>query len=224
MTTSETFFKENSPPLSHSHSRLDEQMEHAANVQRTSVDVLRAQGMAYIRFAIETPELYRLATMEEWRPGSHVATVLAGYAERRVFQGFSRGPASRAKASFQIAWHRGRVFELAFEVRTSTLRLSELLTGVPADSSMYGDLKDFIRSRQSDDLPDHRRLDPRKIQIRTYNRSGNIMLVVRITDGDNEYAVRKLVHLINEIYLTFLADGKYFDYLVETFNLDPDRM
>jgi hypothetical protein len=153
-----------------------------------------------------------------------VATVLAGYAERRVFQGFSRGPASRGKASFQIAWHRGRVFELAFEVRTSTLRLSELLTGVPADSSMYGDLKVFIRSRQSDDLPDHRRLDARKIQIRTYNRSGNIMLVVRIKDGDSEYAIRKLVHLINEIYLTFLADGKYFDYLVETFNLDPDRM
>ena len=40
----------------------------------------------------------------------------------------------------------------------------------------------------------------------------------------SEYAVRKLVHLINEIYLTFLTDGKYFDYLVETFNLDPDRM
>jgi hypothetical protein len=153
-----------------------------------------------------------------------VAAVLAGYAERCVFQGFSRGPASRGKASFQVAWHRGRVFELTFEARSGTLRLSELLTNVPADSSMHEDLKDFIRSRQSDDLPDHRRLDAQKLQIRTYNRSGNIMLVVKARDGDNEYAVRKLVHLINEIYLTFLADGKYFDYLVETFNLDPDRM
>ncbi|HET6325418.1 MAG TPA: hypothetical protein VFG04_12135 [Planctomycetaceae bacterium] len=153
-----------------------------------------------------------------------VAAVLAGYAERRVFHGFSRGPTSGGTASFQIAWHRGRVFELAFDARTGTLRLPGLLTGVPAGSTMYAELKDFIRSRQSDDLPDHRRLDVRKIQTRTYNRSGNILLVMKVKDGDSEYAVRKLVHLINEIYLTFLADGKYFDYLVETFNLDPDRM
>jgi hypothetical protein len=89
---------------------------------------------------------------------------------------------------------------------------------------MYEDLKAFIRSRQSDDLPDHRRLDRRKVQIRTSMRSGKIQLVLKIKDGDTEYAVRKLVHLVNEIYLAFLADGKYFDYLVETFDLDPDRM
>jgi hypothetical protein len=153
-----------------------------------------------------------------------VAAVLAGYAERRVFQGFSRGPSSGGKASFQIAWHRGRVFELAFDARAGTFRLPDLLTGIPVESSMYEDLKVFIRSRQSDELPDHRRLDARKTQVRTYNRSGNVLLVMKVKDGDSEYAVRKLVHLINEIYLTFLAEGKYFDYLVETFNLDPDRM
>lgn len=153
-----------------------------------------------------------------------VASVLAGYAERRVFRGFSRGPVVGGKARFQFAWHRGRVFELSFEAKSGTLRLPELLIDVPADITMYEDLKEFIRSRQSDDLPDHRRLDPRKIQIRTYNRGGNILLVLKIKDGDCEYAVRKLIHLINEVYLTFLLDGKYFDYLVETFNLDPDRM
>jgi hypothetical protein len=153
-----------------------------------------------------------------------VAEVLAAYAERRVFRGFSRGLVTGGKASFQFAWHRGRVFELTFDARQGTLRLPEVLIDVPADIRMYEDLKAFIRSRQSDELPDHRRLDTRKIQIRTYNRDGNILLVAKIKDGDSEYAVRKLIHLVNEIYLTFLADGKYFDYLVETFNLDPDRM
>jgi hypothetical protein len=152
------------------------------------------------------------------------AAVLAGYAERRVFHGFSRGPTSGGRASFQIAWHRSRVFEIAFDARLAILRLPELLTGIPADSTMYEELKAFIRSRQSDDVPDHRRLDARKVQTRTYNRGGSVLLVLKIKNGDCEYAVRKLVHLINEIYLTFLADGKYFDYLVETFNLDPDRM
>jgi hypothetical protein len=153
-----------------------------------------------------------------------VAAVLAGYAERRVFRGFSRGLAAGEKASFQFVWHRDRVFELTFDGRQNTLRLPELLIDVPADITMYEDLKSFIRSRQAGDLPDHRRLDARKIQIRTYNRGGNILLIFKLKDGDVEYAVRKLVHLVNEIYLTFLADGKYFDYLVETFNLDPDRM
>ena len=134
------------------------------------------------------------------------------------------GPAAGGKASFQFAWHRGRVFELTFDARQRTLRLPELLIDVPADITMYDDLKSFIRSRQSGNLPDHRRLDTRKIQIRTYNRGGNILLTFKFKDRDVEYAVRKLIHLVNEIYLTFLADGKYFDYLVETFNLDPDRM
>ncbi len=153
-----------------------------------------------------------------------VAGVLAAYAERRVFHGFSRKPTSPGKASFQIVWHRGRVFELVFDASAGTLRLPALLTGVHADPTMYEELKDFIRSRQAGEVPDHRRLDARKLQIRTYNRGGDILLVLKTKDGDSEYAVRKLVHLINEIYLTFLADGKYFDYMVETFNLDPDRM
>jgi len=170
------------------------------------------------------PQISSTVTKTTESPIDIVAAVLAGYAERRVFHGFSRGPAAGGKARFQIAWHRGRVFEITFDDPAGTLRLPELLTGIPADSTMYEDLKAFIRSRQSDDLPDHRRLDARKIQTRTYNRGGNILLVLKVKDGDCEYAVRKLVHLINEIYLTFLADGKYFDYLVETFNLDPDRM
>jgi hypothetical protein len=153
-----------------------------------------------------------------------VDAALAGYAERGVFRGFSRGPATGGKARFQIAWHRGRVFELAFDAGTGTLRLPELLTGVLPDSTMYEEFKSFIRERQADELPDHRRIDARKVQIRAYNRGGNILLVMKAKDGDVEYALRKLVHLVNEIYLTFLADGKYFDYLVETFNLDPDRM
>ncbi len=148
--------------------------------------------------------------------------MLAGYAERRVFHGFSRGPTSGGTIKFQIAWHRGRVFELTFDPHAATLRLPELLTAVPADSTMYEDLKAFIKSRQAADLPEHRRLDGRKLQIRTYNRNGNILLVVKIKEGDCEYAVRKLIHLVNEIYLTFLAEGQYFDYLIETFNLDPD--
>jgi AcrR family transcriptional regulator len=56
--------------------RLDREMEQVAVGQPSAVDVLRAQGLAYVRFATQTPELYRLATMGEWRPGSHVDIAL----------------------------------------------------------------------------------------------------------------------------------------------------
>ena len=37
------------------------------------------------------------------------------------------------------------------------------------------------------------------------------------------YGTRKLIHLVHEIFLEFLAEGKYFEYQIEAFDLDPDR-
>jgi AcrR family transcriptional regulator len=56
--------------------KLDEEMQAAAAGQPSSIDVLRAQGLAYVRFAVKTPELYRIATMGEGRPGSDVDMML----------------------------------------------------------------------------------------------------------------------------------------------------
>ncbi|MCT7657044.1 TetR/AcrR family transcriptional regulator [Mycobacterium deserti] len=56
--------------------KLDEEMQQAAVGQPSTVDVLREQGLAYVRFAMKTPELYRIATMGEGRPGSDVEVAL----------------------------------------------------------------------------------------------------------------------------------------------------
>jgi AcrR family transcriptional regulator len=56
--------------------RLDKVMAQVAIGQPSTVDVLRAQGLAYVRFATQTRELYRLATMGEWRSGSNVDIAL----------------------------------------------------------------------------------------------------------------------------------------------------
>jgi AcrR family transcriptional regulator len=60
--------------------KLDQEMQRAAAGQPCTVEVLRAQGLAYVRFATETPELYRIATMGEWRSGSDVDSSLASSA------------------------------------------------------------------------------------------------------------------------------------------------
>jgi len=56
--------------------RLDEVMQRVAADETTNLDRLCAQGMAYVRFATETPELYRIAMMGEGRPGSDVDMTL----------------------------------------------------------------------------------------------------------------------------------------------------
>lgn len=56
--------------------QLDEVMQQVAADQPTPVDRLRAQGLAYVRFARQNPELYRIAMMSEGRPGSDVDLAL----------------------------------------------------------------------------------------------------------------------------------------------------
>lgn len=60
--------------------KLDEEMQRVSASQSDTIDVLRAQGLAYVRFAIENPELYRIATMGEWKSNSNVDAALASSA------------------------------------------------------------------------------------------------------------------------------------------------
>ncbi len=144
-----------------------------------------------------------------------VEALLEHYAGRGVFRGFSAsGP------KFRMRWHRDREFELIFDEGRGTLRFPALLPKF--DAAMLADLKAFVAERQSAAMPEHRRVDPSKVKLTLTRRGGDVALTATALDGDVDYAVRKLIHLVQEVYLVFLHDGKYYDYLVETFNLDPD--
>jgi hypothetical protein len=152
------------------------------------------------------------------------ARILGEYAERGVFRGFSRGPVRTSQAAFRIVWHRDRVFDLTLDCKAGSLRFAEILPGVPADSAMYRELKAFLRLQQSSARPEHRRIDSDKALVRLNNRRGSVALALTIKDGDYEYGVRKCIHLVHEIFMSFLVDGAYLEYIVETFGVDPDRM
>jgi AcrR family transcriptional regulator len=64
--------------------RLDPEMRRLAAEQASPVAVLRAQGLAYVRLAVQTPELYRIATMGEWRSGSSVDATLSNSAFEHI--------------------------------------------------------------------------------------------------------------------------------------------
>lgn len=152
-----------------------------------------------------------------------VAETLENYARRGVFRGFSRGPLRNGKIAFRMVWHLDRAFDLIFDSNRGTMRFPLVLPDVPAASKMYLDLKEFIKSRHSAELPVHRRIDSSKAQIACHVRSGNVSINLTVSNGDYVYGARKLINLVHEIFLVFLAD-RYYDYMVEAFNLDPDRI
>ena len=71
--------------------------------------------------------------------------------------------------------------------------------------------------------PAHRRVDPAKARLRCSNRSGNIAVSITAANGDYEYAARKLIHTVHEIFMVFLVDGPYYDYLVDELGLEQDK-
>src|SRR5215467_570777 len=140
-------------------------------------------------------------------PIDAVSTVLEGYAQRGVFRGFSRGQGSDRKQAFRLLWHRDLLFELILDLERHTLRFPLVLPQVDPKSAMYQKFKEFVKSRQSDEMPEHRRINTRKARVRSMNRSGSVSLTVEVQDGDYAYGARTLIHLVHEIFLGFLIDG-----------------
>ena len=152
-----------------------------------------------------------------------VTAILEGYAAKAVFRGFSAHPKRGGRAVYKMIWHHDQPFELALDAGKKTLQFPEVLPGVPARSPMYRELQAFVKLRQSDEMPEHRRVNPAKARLTLGNKRGTVSLTVTVTDGDFDYATRKIVHVVHEIFLIFLVDGPYFEYMVEHLGLDPDR-
>lgn len=158
------------------------------------------------------------------QPTDVVTAALEHYAKRGIFRGFSLVSEKKTQTTYRMIWHRDQRFEFVVDNAKNSLRIPVVLPNVPADSEMYSAFKEYVKRRKNQDLPDHRKINETKVGIKVFNRSSNVSLTATVLDEDYDYATRKLVHLVHEIYMDFLMDGRNYDYLVETFNLDPDGL
>jgi hypothetical protein len=152
-----------------------------------------------------------------------VTGVLEGYAEKAVFRGFSAHPGAQGQATYRMVWHHDRPFEMVLDVGEKTLQFPEVLPGVPARSPMYRELQAFLKERQSGEKPEHRSVNPRKTRLALSNKRGIVSVMAMVKDGDFDYGTRKIIQMVHEIFLIFLVDGSYYEYMVEHLGLDPDR-
>jgi hypothetical protein len=157
-------------------------------------------------------------------PARVVTDALKGYAERGVFRGLSN-PQRRGKTTaFTMLWHHGRRFHFVLDETAGTVSFPDLLPGVPARSPMFKELKAFLHQFETDAVPDHRRIDPKKGRLKVLPRGGDVSVTLTVKNGEWEYCTRRLVHLAQEVYMVFLHDGPYSDYRVAQLGIDPESV
>jgi hypothetical protein len=151
-----------------------------------------------------------------------VRTQMEDYAKRGVFRGFHARPIRHGVAAFRVIWHRDRIFDLIVDARKETICIPVVLPEVPMRSPLWSDFKAFVQSHHAASLPDHRRVEKSKARLRCANLRRNVSLTIAVKDGDYEYALQRLIHLVHETYLIFLTSGPYRDYLAEVLGAEMD--
>src|SRR6185503_4204038 len=152
-----------------------------------------------------------------------VRALLQHYAARGAFRSFSETAGTSVRsATFQFLWVRDFKFSVTYRSSARTLTFVNMLPSVPSRSEMDRHLRAFIASRSDKSLPDHRRVDLRKVGVSVLNRKGAISVVFRLKPTQIEYGTRKAVHLIHEVLMDFLNEPQYVEYNIDHFNLNPE--
>lgn len=155
---------------------------------------------------------------------SMVEGTLRRYAERGVLRGFSRGASRRQRTTFLLRWHHDHVFECLLDRRRRTLRFPALLPGAASHDALVGALREYVAARHAPERPEHRRIDEARARAQVRRSGDDLSLTLHVEDDAFEYGTRKLIHLVQEIFLDFLLRGEHYEYLVEAFGLDADAM
>jgi hypothetical protein len=141
---------------------------------------------------------------------------LQTYADRGIFRGFSEVKTGQ----FQFVWLIRHQMELRVDTAKRELRFRRLLPGVPTSSAMYAELKRFIAERHDRALPEHRRIDRRRAEVRCTNRGGAVSISLRVKNNQYAYGVNRIVNLAHELFV-HLRDA-YPEYLVENFDVPQE--
>lgn len=145
-----------------------------------------------------------------------VRRALQTYADRGVFRGFSESK----QGQFSFVWFFHHPMELTVDTAKHVLRFHELLPGVPTNSELYAELKDYFRARHDAALPEHRRVERKLAGVTCSNRGGSVSLTLKVKNNQYAYGVNKLINLVHELFVHLRA--AHPDYLVENFDVPQE--
>ncbi|MBZ5559790.1 MAG: hypothetical protein LAO77_21185 [Acidobacteriia bacterium] len=143
------------------------------------------------------------------------------YAARGSFRSLTAVSAA-SKTELRFIWLRDVAFRVVFDPARRTLTFVDMLPAIAPRSEMDRSLRAFVKLHASLAVPEHRRVDPRRVAVKVINRGGAASVTCSFKTRDVSYGVRKAVHLAHDILQDFLNDGRYIHYCVEHFNVSPE--
>jgi hypothetical protein len=174
-----------------------------------------------------TKPLRRIPAPSE--PVAVISRQLETYAERGVFRSFSRTPVAASagtqaradRAEFRFIWLWNLPFLLTYDRKRKAISFPELFPDISKGTELETELKAFIRKLTSPDRPEHRRLDARRITVRYSNRGNSGSLAFLVAGNHYEYAVKKALNSVHEIFVGFL-NVRHGEYMRENLRVEAE--
>ena len=87
-------------------------------------------------------------------------------------------------------------------------------------SALYSELKRFLKTRSDFELPDHRRIDPKRAEVLCVNRGGKVSIGLKVKRNQYPYALNRLVNLVHELFVQL--NDLHPDYMCENFDVPQE--
>lgn len=155
-------------------------------------------------------------------PEAIIRRELRSYADRGIFRSFSEAMGGNGRGEFRFIWLTEEPFRLTFDARRGTLTFRDLLPGVAPRSAMDRELRAFLKEQTAAGLPAHRRIDPKRAEVKCVNRGGTVSVTLRVKGSHHAYGLRKIVNLAHGIFLSFLYRPAYYDYVAANFQIEGE--
>ena len=105
-----------------------------------------------------------------------------------------------------------------FDRRTRTLRFPNLFPN--ADRTAAAGLRTIVAGRSERSQPPHKRLDARRARLALRVRGGHVSLSIAIRGGNDVYAVKAVLGVINEMFVWL--HEHHHEYLVGQFGISSE--
>ena len=148
-----------------------------------------------------------------------VTAAVQHYADRGVFRGFSVTQ-ERGRRIFRFLWLTRQAMTLTYDPPTAVLSFAKLFPGVDPTSALLGELKTIVRERTTRAVPEHKRIDGRRVRLSVTVRQGAASLNLGVRGKHHAYAVQRALNLVNDLFLALHAS--YPDYLIDQFGVSSE--
>jgi len=146
-----------------------------------------------------------------------VRNQLQEYAHRGVFRGLNELASRNGKHTFTFVWLGSKPLEFCMDTENATLAFKRVLPNVARDSHLYDELKRFLSERGEKALPKHQRIDPKRAEILSVNRAGNVTISIKVKNNQYAYGMKRLVNLVHQVFVRL--NDQHPDYMCENFDM-----